>query len=153
MKNLFILVIVFSLSTYSAFSQKNPPDAVKKAFVQKYATAKSVKWDNESAKEWEAEFTMNGKEMSASYDIAGKWLESETEISLKELPAAVSATLAKEFAGYKTGEMSIFESPEMNGFELALKKGQSSLEVIIDKSGTVLKKTDIKKEDEKDEKK
>jgi len=35
----------------SAFSQKNPPEIVKKEFAKKYATAKSVKWDNEE-NEW-----------------------------------------------------------------------------------------------------
>ena len=101
MKNLFILVIVFSLSTYSAFSQKNPPENVRKEFSKKYASAQSVKWDSEEANEWEAEFKMNGKNMSACFDMSAKWIESETEISLKELPSAVVNTLNKDFQGYR----------------------------------------------------
>lgn len=147
MKNLIILVVLLFTFTLVSNGQKVAPETVKKAFAQKYAAAKSVKWDSESANEWEAEFTLNGKEMSASYDNAGKWLESETEVSSKELPAAVSATLKKQFAGYKTGEMSIFESPEMKGFEIALTKDKSALEVLIDASGKVLKNTPVGKED------
>ena len=90
--------------------------------------------------------------MSACFDNSAKWIDSETVISEKELPAAVLTTLNKDFQGYKKGLIEIFESPDMKGFELALKKGESSLEVIIDKSGAVLKKTDVKEEDEKDEK-
>jgi hypothetical protein len=140
MKNLIILVVFIFGFTFIANGQKAAPEPVKKAFAQKYAAAKSVKWDSESANEWEAEFTMNGKEMTASYNNSGKWLETETEVTAKELPAAVTATLAKDFAGYKTGEMSILESPGLKGYEIALTKDKSASEVVIDASGKVLKK-------------
>jgi uncharacterized protein YxeA len=152
MKKLLFLTIVFAFISASAFSQKTPSENVKKEFSKKYSTAKSVKWDNEEGTEWEAEFTLDGKKMSASFDNSGKWLESETEITEKELPAAVSATLNKEFPGYKKGDISIFENAEIKGFELGLKKGETSIEVIIDNSGKILKKTDVKEEDENDEK-
>jgi ribosomal protein S17E len=150
MKNLIILAIFCLGLSFTASAQKSAPEAVTKAFAQKFATAKSVKWDNESANEWEAEFMMNGKEMTSSFDLNGKWLETETEISSKDLPAAVAATLAREFAAYKTGEMSIVENPEMKGFEIALKKDKSAVEVVIDASGKVLKNTAVTKKSEKD---
>jgi hypothetical protein len=140
MKNLLIYSLVFFSFSCIAAGQKHPPAEVSKAFTGKFDAAKSVKWTNESTTEWEAEFIMNGKEMSASYDNAGKWLETETEISSKDLTAAVTSTLAKEFSGYKTGEMSILESPDMKGYEIALKKAGSSIEVIIDPTGRVIKK-------------
>ena len=152
MKNLIILSVLLLVFTFAASAQKVAPEPVKKAFAQKFAAAKSVKWDNESATEWEAEFTMNGKEMTATYENSGKWIESETGITSKQLPAAVSATLAKDFAGYKTGEMSIVESPELKGFEIALTKNKAASEVIFDASGKVLQNTPADKEDEKVEK-
>jgi hypothetical protein len=152
MKNFFILVAAFSLISFSAYSQKNLPENVKKEFAKKYPAAQSVKWDSESANEWEAEFKMDGKKMSACFDNSAKWIDSETEISEKELPAAVANTLNKDFQGYKKGLIEIFESPEMKGFELTLKKGESSLEVVFDNSGKTIKKTEAKEEDEKDEK-
>jgi hypothetical protein len=152
MKNLLILTIVFTFISVSAFSQKNPSEIVKKEFSKKYATAKSVKWDNEEKNEWEAEFTMDGKKMSASFDNSGKWIESETAIAEKDLPAPVIATLNKDFPGYKKSLIEIFESTEIKGFELGLKKGETSIEVIFDTNGKILKKTDVKEEDENDEK-
>ena len=151
MKNLLILVVVFAFISVSAFSQKNPSEVVKKEFAKKYATAQSVKWDSEEKNEWEAEFTMDGMKMSASFDNSGKWMESETAILEKELPAAVVSTLNKDFQGYKKGPIEIFENPEMKGFELGLKKGETSIEVIFDKNGKVVKKTDLKEEDEKED--
>ena len=44
--------------------------------------------------------------------------------------------------------MSIFEDPKMKGYEIALKKGETGLEVVIDNSGKVIKKTEMKKEKE-----
>ena len=152
MKNVIILVILMFGFTFTAIGQNEPSEAVKKVFNQTFAGAKSVKWDKESANEWEAEFTLNGKEMTAAYDNNGKWLETETEISEKELPSKVAATLDKEFQGYKKGEIVIVESAEMKGFEIGLKKGTTSTEVVIDSNGKVLKNTPVKKEDEISEK-
>jgi hypothetical protein len=153
MKNIFILSVVLSIFSASVFSQKNPSETVKKEFTKKYPSAQSVKWDSEEANEWEAEFNSDGKKMSACFDNTGKWLESETLISEKELPVAVVNTLNKDYEGFKKGPVEIFESPAMKGFEMSLKKGEKSLEVIFDKNGTILKKTDLKEEDEEDDKK
>jgi hypothetical protein len=152
MKRNFVLVVVFFLASITVISQNNAPENVKKEFGKKYPAAQSIKWSSEEANEWEAEFSMNGKKMSASFDNSSKWIESETQISEKELPAAVVSTVNKDFQGYKKGHIEIFESPEMKGFELGLKKGETSLEVIIDNKGIILKKTDVKEEDEKEEK-
>ena len=150
MKNLIVFIALSSLITFSACSQKNPPENVKKEFSQKYAAAKSVKWDSEKPDEWEAEFKVNGTEMSACFDDAGKWLESETEVSAKELPVEVTNTLKNDYSGFKTQESSTIENPEMKGFELILKKGKTSIEVIFDSTGKVVKKTDVKEENEKE---
>jgi hypothetical protein len=88
--------------------------------------------------------------MSACFDDAGKWLESETEISAKEIPAPVTNTLKNDYSGFKTQESSTIENPEMKGFELILKKGKTSIEVIFDSTGKVVKKTDVKEENEKE---
>ena len=152
MKNFLILLVAFSLISFPACSQKNAPDNVKKEFSQKFAGARSVKWDSEKPNEWEAEFKINGKEMSACFDDAGKWMETETEISEKELPAAVVNTLKTEFAGYKKSLIEIYEDTKIKGFELGLKKGETSIEVIFDNAGKVIKKNDVNKENEKEEK-
>jgi hypothetical protein len=152
MRKHIILSVLLVGFTITAVGQKVAPDAVKKAFDQKYTTATSVKWDSESANEWEVEFVMNSKQMSASYDNTGKWMETETEITSKELPVPVTTTLAKEFSGYKTGEMSLLESPEMTGFEIALKNDKASSEVVIDANGKVLKQSKVIKKSENPEK-
>jgi hypothetical protein len=138
-----------------ACSQKNAPDVVKKEFSQKFPGAKSVRWDSENTNEWEAEFKIGGKVMSACFDSTGKWLESETEINQKDLPPAVLLTLKNEFSDYKIKEITTVENPEMKGFEFALKNKETEMTVIIGADGSVLKKeeADENKEEvgEKDE--
>lgn len=153
MKNICILFVLFYLFSASASGQKSAPENIKKEFGKKYPTAQNVKWDREGDNEWEAEFKMNDKEMSESYDNSGKWLETEIEISSKELPAAVTSSIKKEFEGYNTGEVSVIENPDLKGYEIALKKGETSLEVIFANNGSVLKKSDVKEDDEDNEKK
>lgn len=140
MKNSIILTLLLVGFTLPACSQKDAPLNVKKVFAEKFAAAKSVKWVSEEADEWEAEFKLNGKEMTAAFDNEGKWLETETEITSKGLPAAVNATLNREFAGFKTEEISIVENPEMKGFEMALKNKEDEITVIIANDGSILKK-------------
>jgi hypothetical protein len=140
MKNFLLLVVVFSLLSFSACSQKNPPENVKKEFQQKFTGAKSIKWSTEKENEWEAEFKLNGNEMSACFDNSGKWLETETEVSVKDLPAAVANTLKNEFTGFKTDEISTIENPEMKGYEFSLKNKESKLTVVIGADGKVLEK-------------
>jgi hypothetical protein len=153
MKNIFILLVALAFFSVPLFSQKTAPESVKKEFAKKYPAAQSVKWVSEETNEWEAEFKVNGKEMSSSFDEKGIWLETETEISVKELPASVTNTIAKNFAGFKMGEASANETPKGKGYEVELTNGETSLEVIFDNSGKVIKNTEIKKEKEDKEKK
>lgn len=134
-----ILVLSFFVFSLVASAQKTPPAVVSKAFSQKFQKAEKVKWSMEEAKEWEAEFTLSGKATSASFDLAGKWLESETEIKNSELPATVKASIEKQYAGAKMGEASWIETPDFKGYEIALKQNGKSFEVHATKEGVVQK--------------
>ena len=112
-----ILILSFFVCSLVVSAQKMPPAAVSKAFAEKFKSAEKVKWGMEDAKEWEAEFEMNGKETSASFDLSGKWLETETEIQKSELPGEIKAMLDKEYPGAKIGECSLLDSPDFPGYE------------------------------------
>lgn len=144
MKNAIILSVLFLCIGLIACSQKNVPDNVRKEFSRKFVGAKSVKWDSETANEWEAEFKLDGRKMSACFDSLAVWTVTETVISEKELPAPVVSTINTQFNGFKKTLIEIYDSPEMKGFELGLKKGETAVEVILDKDGKILKKSDIK---------
>ena len=141
-----ILVLSLFLVSLCISAQKTPPTAVTKAFTQKFKDAEKVKWDMEEATEWEAEFMLTNKEMSASFDPSGKWLETEIEIESNELPAEVKTSIEKQFAGAKIGEASQIETPEFKGYEFELKLKGKEFEVLATKDG----KLTVKKEDKED---
>jgi hypothetical protein len=155
MKTPILVLTAFFLINMTVFGQaaKDIPAAVKTSFSQKFPKATNVEWGNENDKEWEAEFKMDGKEYSANFDNEGTWIETEYEISAKEIPSAVKATLDKESAGYKTAESVVTENKDGKAFEFLLKKGETEIELIVDSKGKVIKKEQAEKEDEEDEEK
>jgi uncharacterized membrane protein YkoI len=100
MKKLFLLLSVYACISTAACAQKIVvPSAVTKAFKTKYPGATNVKWGKESAKEYEAEFKLNGTSISANFGTDGTWVETETAIKETDLPAAVTAAIKKNYPG------------------------------------------------------
>lgn len=135
MKKSIFMVAIMAISLVAC--AKNPPRNVEQNFQAKFQNATKVKWDQEEANEWEAEFKMNGDAMSASFDNAGKWLETEKELKKNELPAAVQNAFNVKYAGYKIDEASAIEKPDFKGYELGIEKGEEALEILVTAEGTV----------------
>lgn len=93
MKKVFFLFVLILGAGFMACAQKTPPQAVVTAFGQKFSNVKEVKWGQEKNGEWEAEFEQGGVDMSANFNAAGQWLETETEIKIADLPAPVQTAL------------------------------------------------------------
>ena len=105
----------------------------------------------EDENEWEAEFKMDGKEMSANFKADGTWAETETEIKTADLPQAVKDAIAAQFAGYEMEEASMVETPEMAAaYEVELEKGETTIEAMFSADGTVLKQKTETEDDDKD---
>lgn len=69
-----------------AVSEKEQiPEVVIKAFKKDFPTVKKTDWGKEGNL-YEAEFEVNKQEMSATYNLQGKKVEVETEISMNKLP-------------------------------------------------------------------
>lgn len=151
-----VMIVMAILVTGFAQAQKlkesEVPKAVKDSFDKRFDNAKGVEWSKESETEFEAEFKNAGKEQSANFDQAGKWLVTETEIKKTDLPQAVQVAIAKEFAGYKIEEAEKVETAnEGTQYEVAVEKDELNYEVVFSSAGKVLKKEDKKeKDDDKD---
>lgn len=160
MKKLFLLTVcVAFFSIYCVQAQEKSkkvevPSAVKSAFDAKYPKAEKVNWGIEKQGEYEAEFILNGIEASANFDSKGQFMEFETEIKESELPQTIKTTLAKDFAGYKIGD--IAKSTNAKGivnYEMEASKGKDKFEISFDANGKLLNKKVAKEEDEENEKK
>jgi uncharacterized lipoprotein NlpE involved in copper resistance len=143
-KNILTIVAIAISLSFMACNQTNNkgvPQKVKDAFTEKFNEAKSIKWDKEDENEWEAEFVLNGKEMSANFDVDGNWKETEMEIEKEDIPEAVMNTFNKKFAGYDIEEAANVSTTKLdNCYEMDIEKGDAKMEVLFDANGNLLKK-------------
>jgi hypothetical protein len=151
MKKSILIMTLFAGFTLTSCAQDTTPKVVSEAFNTKFPAAKSVKWDKENGKEWEAEFKMNGKEYSANFSMNGEWLETEQEIKKSELPSAVLASIKTNFADHKIDEAEKSDKKEGTFYEVILEKGEHEMKVVFDASGKVISEK-VVQEDEDDEK-
>jgi len=147
---IFFAVVLGTLSAHAqTLKDSEIPSTVREAFMKKFSNAKDVKWSKESEKEFEAEFKNGSMEQAANFDEMGKWLITETEIKKSELPAAVTASLKKEFADYKIEEVEKADTPDKGIFyEVEVEKGKMTYVVQLSPAGKVIKKEEKKEEKE-----
>ena len=95
MKRIFGILLLAGTTITAAHAQKisaaKVPAQVIAAFTKLHPGVK-VSWEMEK-QDYEAGFTLNGKEVSEVYAAKGSLLETEVEIKPTELPAGVLAKL------------------------------------------------------------
>ncbi len=136
MKKVFLVMMSFVLIYTSSFAG-TAPDAVKKSFEKKFPKATKISWGKESATEWEAEFTLDGKKVSANFAQDGAWVETENKIAITALPKAVASAIKSKYAGWTITEADQTETAK-NGtvYEADLKKGMMKKGVAFKADGT-----------------
>jgi hypothetical protein len=97
-------VLTISPATAQVLSTNRVPVAVVNAFRGKFPHARSAAWKIKSDGNYEAEFTLQRREIAAKFDGAGKWIETESAISRSQLPAPTQASIAEKFKGYRIVE-------------------------------------------------
>ncbi|MBS1586048.1 MAG: PepSY-like domain-containing protein [Bacteroidetes bacterium] len=134
-----LILVGLMLITACAFAQKidvsKVPATVKKSFDKAFPGVKTSKWEIEK-KDYEANFTQNGKKMSALFSADGKWLETETDINISALPATVTKYLAANYKAEKVKEAAMIEKADGSTNYEAEVKGQ---DLIFDKGGNFIK--------------
>ena len=155
MKRIIYLLLSVALMSNLANAQKisadKVPAAVSSAFKSKFPTATKVSWEMENETEYEANFKLNGEEVSANFDNTGKWLETETEIKVSALPTAIQSALKNEFLGFKVEEASKIESVKNgNCYEAEIEKGEETFDMLFTPEGKVISKTKVEEKEKKD---
>jgi hypothetical protein len=139
MKKLIMVAIIAMFSTTALFATE-VPEVVKKAFQQKFPTAKKVKWEKEKNNDFEASFILNDKEISALYSMDGQLKETETEIAVSELPKSVIDALAKKDANAKIEEAEKIErSDNTIIYETEVKINKKKTALLFDSNGNEIK--------------
>ena len=106
MKWAFFMVLVGVFAGLSAKSQKlteaEVPVIVRNAFEKKYPHLRAS-WNKEDA-DYEANFKQNSKAMSAVIDRNGRIVETETSITVTDLPRTIQDYVKKNYPGEKIEE-------------------------------------------------
>ena len=133
---MMVCLAAISLSCFAI----DVPKVVTDAFAKKFSGATNIKWGKENAKEYEAEFKMNGKAMSANFSAEGNWIETEAAINVSELPAVVVSSISAKYPGYNiSGVFKIEKADGNTTYEAEIKKGSKKAEVILTSDGMIIK--------------
>ncbi len=104
-----IILLAFFAGTVCVNAQKvneaDVPAVVKTQFKSLYPNIATVKWEKENGN-YEANFSENKVETSATFNASGKVLETEQTIAVASLPKGATDYLAKNLAGKKIKEAS-----------------------------------------------
>jgi uncharacterized membrane protein YkoI len=150
-----ILLLALPIIMVNAYSQEKKENSenekqvtvseiIKKAFTKEFPKVEKVKWSEEKAGEFEAEFVMNKIEMSANFDSKGNLIETESEIKESDLPQAIKSVLTKNFAGYKLNEFEKSEAKGIIKYEIEAKKDGIEYELVFDHTGKIISQKEEK---------
>ena len=116
------------------------PAAARATFKAKFPLVKTNTWEKEGDK-YEAGFKQNGVTMSALITSAGKLVETESDMSPAKLPAAVRATLARDYKAYKVTEAAVLVSASgATTYEAEVSQGGKHHDVVFNANGSLAKK-------------
>ena len=132
------------------------PENVRTAFETKYPQASNVRWQYHRPDavdiDWEwsgwtglddrdylVTYNWDGSEYWAWYDQDGNWIGTVNRADAGSLPAAVSATVNKEYPGATVVSVDRENDKNRTAYEIDLDNGSK---LLIDESGNVMKKKD-----------
>lgn len=145
---MFSAVLAVTVEMMACNQQKEAPKVVLESFVGHFENAQNIKWNQEKPNEWEAEFTMNTIDYSATFDQNGNWLETEHKIDKSELPEEVALSINESYADYSIEETEMVETPQIKtAYEVTIESGEEDIVLVIDTTGKILKK-EIENDDE-----
>ena len=137
---------VFTLASCSDDDDDNVPvpDAVTRAFTDKYAGVGRVDWDREKGGYLVAEFWKDGKEHDAWFTEAGEWVMTEVDHGrdLQSLPQAVQAgyeATAYYLNNWTVDDIDEIQRPAYETFYIieVEKRGEPDYDLYFDANGTL----------------
>jgi hypothetical protein len=137
-KLLISFVCICFIATTNA--QIKVPKAVENAFKTKFTNAQEVKWGKENKNEYEADFKMEGKTYSANFLKNGQWKETESEISITELPESVKKSYNIKHSNAAIKIISKIETATGNlQYEIEYKAAGKTKELVYNDQGIIIK--------------
>ena len=141
MKITLILWVTIWLSFFqNCFLKQDVPEEVIEAFESKFTEATHISWEAESPDEWEVEFRMDGNNLSSLFHKDGKWLTTEYDFPIIDLPSRITKALESWLDEYHIEEVEFVESEIGPFYEIELEKLGKEMQIKVDTAGNVLEK-------------
>jgi hypothetical protein len=115
------------------------PAVVQSAYAAKFPGKRKTEWKLKSDRKYEAEFELRGVGVAAKFDSTGAWLETESDISARQIPAVVLRAIARDFSGYRIIERQVLvprNGPTL--FEIHLQDATETLKTQFDSTGALV---------------
>jgi len=139
-------ITLFLLMTFSvavAFAQDLPaaqvPAPVTSALTKAYPNAEKTKWKLKDDV-YHADFKIAKDKYDVWFDKTGKVTKRKYEISSKDLPAAIQATLTKEYSAYTVHDAEKTEAKGVSTYKVELKKAGEERKITFGEDGKVVEK-------------
>ena len=119
------------------------PNAVQQAFAPKFPTAANPTWTATADRNFQAAFTLDKAATTATFDPAGKWLETKTAIPLSTIPEEALQAVRAQTSGYKITATYSLQRPGTDGitYQALLDNGKELITAECSPEGSILDQT------------
>ena len=115
------------------------PEAVQKAFQEKYPEENNPDWKKDEHGNWESHFKKDGEKYRADFNKDGSWIETENDIKNEDLPEAIKKVIQEKYADYEVTEIEHVENSEKGEFyDVEFKQKGKNLDVMFKTDGTII---------------
>jgi len=123
MKRRFLLLLFVLVAAITHAQIRKIPAEVTDAFAARYPHAEKVSW-RDKVSYFEAQFMLNGFEMSAGFNSKGDWQRTERKIKFSDLPDDVEdGFLKSKYADWEKGSVvEVDEESEPVMYRILVKK-------------------------------
>lgn len=115
-----------------------PSNSILLAFKKDFPDAKGSEWEKDDVNTWEVEFFINEIEHSANYDLLGKLVETEIQISLEEVPEIVMNIFKTKYSVHQIYRAYLEKTDTELIYEFELSNKEDELDIEIDSNGIFL---------------
>lgn len=138
LNNILIIIFCFSFFTCQQHVNSQVPEAVKSTFKAKYPGENDPDWHKDSNGNYESNFKIDGIKYRADFNPDGSWIETETSISVKDLPKAIRDKIEKEFDGKISEVEKVDHFSKGTFYDVEFKKKGKNKDVEFKADGTII---------------
>lgn len=136
---LFLSSLVMFLLACQNTSNAQAPEAVKKTFQNMYPGENDPDWHKDSNGNFESHFKIDGIKYRADFSPNGKWIETENDVDVKDLPKAIKDAIKSKYDSEDITEIEKVNHHSKGVFyDVEFKKKGKNMDVEFKVDGTII---------------